>query len=162
MAPNFRKHSQEKIGKPRSIFSGVQKMTFFGIKEIVETHFYFLIFHLSYYLGNKYCDQMWKSSFIAYKSINYVKQWLINDSLHSSRHGFVEGIFLCNLIDTLSWIHVFQPTMAPLSLRDTVCFFSNGTKENGISQPPDMLNTSAIAHSKGLSMAFMLYFQPKF
>ena len=42
----------------------------------------------------------------------------------------------------------------------TVCFFSTGTKENGISQPPDMLNTSAIAHSKGLSMAFMLYFQP--
>ena len=44
----------------------------------------------------------------------------------------------------------------------TVCFFSTGTKENDISQPPDMLNTSAIAHSKGLSMAFMLYFQQKF
>ena len=40
----------------------------------------------------------------------------------------------------------------------TVCFFSTGTKENGISQPPDMINTSAIAHSKALSMAFMLYF----
>ena len=47
------------------------------------------------------------------------------------------------------------------NLANTVCFFSTGTKENGISQPPDMLNISAIAHSKGLSMAFMLYFQPK-
>ena len=31
-----------------------------------------------------------------------------------------------------------------------------------IARLPDIQNPSAIAHSKGLSMAFMLYFQPKF
>ena len=48
--------------------------------------------------------------------------------------------------------------------RHTVCFLSTKAKENSISQPPGMLDDSAIAHSKGLSMtmAFMLYFQPKF
>ncbi len=38
------------------------------------------------------------------------------------------------------------------------------TKEHSVAQPHDMLeslDTSAIAHPEGLSMAFRLYFQPK-
>ena len=37
-------------------------------------------------------------------------------------------------------------------------FFWTETKESSITQPPNILNTSAIAYSKGLSMAFMFYF----
>ena len=42
----------------------------------------------------------------------------------------------------------------------TVWFYWTVTKEHSIARPPDMLDTSAIAHSDGLSMAFMLYLQP--
>ena len=34
------------------------------------------------------------------------------------------------------------------------------TKEHSIAQPPDILDTFAIAHFDRLSMAFMLYLQP--
>ena len=42
-----------------------------------------------------------------------------------------------------------------------VWFYRTVTKEHSITRPPDIVDTSAIAQFDCLSMAFMLYLQPK-